>query len=236
MVITSSYYQTVYNSISPTLCVGGSQIAATHELRNLGSMMDSTMSLRNHIISIKRSMFFHIRSIGNIRRYLDQTSCIKAVLAFVLSRLDYANALLLGQSLTAIHGLQVAQNTAARLVTGTPKSVHITPVLKELYWLPVHQRIRHKVACLTYKALNCPQAPEYMQDMLASYTVTRALRSGAATSRLAVPRTQNAFGDRAFSVAAPILWNSMPSSLHTCPTFQSFKRALKTYLFVEHYH
>jgi hypothetical protein len=235
MVITSSYYKSAFDSINPSICVGGVHISATPALRNLGSVMDSTMSLRGHIISIKKSMFFHIRSIGNIRRYLNQASCIKAVLAFVLSRLDYANVLLLGQSLSAIHGLQVAQNTAARLVTGTPRTSHITPVLKELHWLPVHQRIRHKAACLTYKALNCTEAPDYMQDMFVRYTVTRALRSGAATSRLVVPRTQNSFGDRAFSVAAPTLWNALPACLHACLTFQSFKRALKTYLFVEHY-
>ena len=193
------------------------------------------MSMRSHITSIKKSMLFHIRSIGNIRRYLDETSCIKAVLAFVLSRLDYTNALLLGQSVSAIHGLQVAQNTAASLITRTPRIAHITPVLKELHWLPVHQRIRHKAACLTYKTLNSPEAPVYMQDMLSCYTVTRTLRSGAATSRLAVPRTRNSFGDRAFSVAAPILWNSLPASLHACLTIQSFKRALKTHLFVEYY-
>jgi len=41
--------------------------------------------------------------------------------------------------------LQAAQNAAARLVTGTKKFDHITPVLRDLHWLPVRQRIKYKL-------------------------------------------------------------------------------------------
>ena len=180
-------------------------------------------------------MFFHIRSIGKIRRYLNQDSCTKAVLAFVLSRLDYANALLLGQSRSAIQGLQVAQNTAARLISRTPRTAHITPILEDLHWLPVYQRIKYKAACLTYKALHHPDAPQYMQEMFSRHTTSRALRSGAAASRLAVPRAYHSYGDRAFSIAAPVVWNSLQDKLLESTSLYAFKKALKTVLFMEHF-
>jgi len=46
-----------------------------------------------------------------------------------------------------------------------------------------------------------------------------------------VPRTKTKFGDRAFSVASPTVWNSLPESATSAETLSSFKRKLKTYLF-----
>ena len=44
--------------------------------------------------------------------------------------------------------LQSVQNAAARLVTGTRRCDHITPVLRLLHWLPVRQRLDFKVNVL----------------------------------------------------------------------------------------
>ena len=43
---------------------------------------------------------------------------------------------------------------AARLVTGTRRCDHITPLLRQLHWLPVRQRVNLKLALLVYKALH----------------------------------------------------------------------------------
>ena len=45
-------------------------------------------------------------------------------------------------------------NNSARLLTCTDSKDHITPVLKELHWLPVEARINDEISLLTYKALN----------------------------------------------------------------------------------
>ncbi len=47
-----------------------------------------------------------------------------------------------------------------------------------------------------------------------------------------VPRSRlKCRGDRAFSVAAPRLWNALPLSIRSSPTLGVFQSALKTYLF-----
>ena len=53
------------------------------------------------------------------------------------------------------------QNDAARLITRTGKREHITPVLRELHWLPVPQRIDFKLGVFVYKALH-GQLPQYL--------------------------------------------------------------------------
>jgi len=47
--------------------------------------------------------------------------------------------------------------------------------------------------------------------------------------RVYIQRTK--FGDRAFSVAGPTVWNSLLESVRSAETLASFKRKLKTYVF-----
>ncbi len=58
-----------------------------------------------------------------------------AIHAFITSRLDYCNLLYLGLPKSSLNRLQLVQNAAARLITGTRKREHITPVLASLHWL-----------------------------------------------------------------------------------------------------
>ncbi len=51
--------------------------------------------------------------------------------AHVTSKLDYCHALLYGLSDKILYKVQKAQNAATRVVTGTNKFEHITPVLNE---------------------------------------------------------------------------------------------------------
>ena len=63
------------------------------------------------------------------------------------SRLAYCNALLHGLPNTLLRKLQSVQNATARLITGTRRCDHITPVLRELHWLPIRERVKFKLAC-----------------------------------------------------------------------------------------
>ena len=130
-----------------------------------------------------------------------------------------------------ISSLQSVQNTAARIVTLTRKFDHITPVLIQLHWLPVHFRILFKILFLVYKALN-GMAPLYFTELVSYRTCSRTLRSTATDQKLlAVPKSRfKTYGDKAFSVAAPKLWNELPLDLRSLDTINLFKKHLKTCL------
>ena len=122
------------------------------------------------------------------------------------------------------------QNSAARLVKRVKRTDYITPHLLELHWLPVFHRVKFKLLLLTYKDLN-GLAPVYISDLLSYYQPSRALRS-ADLSLLDVPATRPiTCGDRAFSVAAPKVWNGLPQYLRKSTSLTSFKSQLKTFLF-----
>ena len=188
----------------------------------------------SQINSISKSGTFALRNIGRISKYLSPADHEKLVHAFITSRLDSWNSLLFGLPVTHLNKLQRLQNSAARLITRTKKDQHITPVLHSLHWLPVTSRITYKLLLITYKALN-GLAPSYITELLHSYQPKRTLRSSNAQLLTVPPSRTCCYGDRAFSVCSPKLWNSLPLHVKTSGTLSIFKSRLKTFLFISYY-
>ena len=85
--------------------------------------------------------------------------------AMITSRIDYCNSLLCGLPDNSLNKLQRVQNAAARLITGTAKFSHITPVLRTLHWLPIKQRVQFKMLILVFKPIN-GLAPNYITNLV----------------------------------------------------------------------
>ena len=153
--------------------------------------------------------------------------------SFISCRLDYCNSLLFGISNEQLQRLQSVQNAAARLVTGTRRFDHITPVLVGLHWLPVRYRVSCKLATVVYKCLH-GQAPPYLAADCVSVTGRQTVLRSADSTTLVIPRTRTRLGDRAFSVAGPRTWNSLPACIRDMSlTYRQFCKRLKTYMFSE---
>jgi len=153
------------------------------------------------------------------------------VQAFITSRLDWCNALHYGISDELMRRLQSAQNAATRLITGTRRCDHISPVLRQLHRLPVRQRINYKIATLVQSLSG--HVPSYLADDCRLVTDAGVRRLCSADIRtLVVGRTQSSFGDRTFAAAASRLWNSLPSDIRQPDmSYRLFRWSLKTFLF-----
>ncbi len=90
-------------------------------VKNLGVILDSNLSLENHISNVTKTAFFHLRNISKLRNMLSVSDAEKLVHAFMTSRLDYCNALLGGCPASSINKLQIVQNAAARVLTRSRK-------------------------------------------------------------------------------------------------------------------
>ncbi len=213
--------------------IGEQLIEQAPKVKNLGVIFDPRLTMEKHISMVCRTANMHIRNIGQIRKYLTVDAAKALVHSLVISRLDYCNVLLHKLPKTQLHRLQRVQNKGARVITRTPRRDHITPILKDLHWLPVMQRIEYKVALHTFKALN-GLSPIYLQQLVTPYHPPRSLRSGE-QNLLCVKKAKSGYGSRAFSVAAPHVWNNLPLDLRMCTELPMFKKSLKTFLFLQAY-
>ena len=212
------------------ITIDGNVICPSSYVRNLGICQDNSLTMEKHIATVSRSCYHQIRSISRIRKYITTDACRTLVQSNVTSRLDYCNVLLHNLPDFLLNRLQLVQNTCARLVTGTSRRDHITPVLIELHWLPVEYRSTYKVLLYTYKAQH-GQAPRYISNLIEKYHPTRSLRS-ATKSLLKEPSCRTTtYGSRSFCVSAPRLWNSLPQHIRQTKTLANFKKLLKTHLF-----
>ena len=205
-------------------------LICANEVRNLGVLFDSDLNFSKHFSNITRTAICQIRNIAKIRSFISFTDAQTLIHAFVTNHLDYCNSLFSGLPKSSINRLQLIQNTAARVLTKTRKSDHITPVLRSLHWLPVPFRINFKIVLFVFKSLN-GLAPVYIFNLLSPHNPPRNLRS--ANKLLLDPPSTNLVteGDRAFAATAPFLWNQLPLVIKRATSVPIFKTLLKTHYF-----
>ena len=124
-----------------------------------------------------------------------------------MRKVDYCNSVLAGLPVTLLQRLQSVLNVAARLVYSARKSERISPLLRELHWLRVPERIQFRLCVLTHLCLN-GTAPQYLAESLqktADVDVRRRLRSAATSTLIASSTRRSTLGDRAFPVECSII-------------------------------
>ena len=213
----------------PSIVFHHNKLSPVDALRNLGVVFDPDLSHKKHVTKICQTSFLYIRQLRQIREYLDLNSSKTLANALVISRLDYCNSLLFGLPNSTLHRLQLIQNSLARAtVPQTKRYDHITPILKQLHWLPVLKRIEYKIAMTTFNVLTNKQ-PVYLAELLVP--VKNSARRSSNKNLLVAPLIKSANGRRSFSFAAPTVWNSLPQHIRDCKTTATFKKCLKTFLF-----
>ena len=223
-------YQQRSKIVDSTVSFCGKPLTPSSHARNLGVVLESDLSLDRHISNVCRSSYHHIRQLRQVRSSLDRNSSILLANALVSSKLDYCNSLFYNLPNNSLGRLQRVQNSLARVVVpSTKRCHHISPVLANLHWLPVKQRIDFKIATITFKTLQNKQ-PYYLSELLHPYIPNRSLRSSD-KHLLHVPLVKTALGRRSFSCAAPFIWNTLPLSLRTAESLSTFTSHLKTFLF-----
>ena len=224
---TKSQIKKLSNPISITL--SDTNFQPKSDVENLGVIMDTNMTMQKQINRITSTCYYHIRKISKVRKYLNIDAARSLINAYVISRMDYGNALLAELPAYLIKKLQRVQNYAARVINRTGWRDSISRQLKDLHWLPVKQRIEYKVILTVYKSLN-NLAPGYLKNLLKYRQTVRTLRSSN-RQYLFVKRYRTRYGARTFSYIGPKLWNQLPLSLRKTDSLPKFKTMLKTHLF-----
>ena len=219
------------------LMVCGQSVTPMVKVRDLGVFIDRELTMEAHVSNTVRGCMYQLRQLRSVKRSLTLDSWRALATAFV-SRIDYCNGVLYGVASGEVQRFQMVLNVAARLVVGTGKFSHVTPILRDvLHWLPVQHRISYKIAILARDCIH-GIGPAYFGDVCVPVTAAPGrnnLRS--ATRGDSDPSNTNKIGRTEFPyLYAPTVWNSLPYSLkHSATSREHFRKELKTYLFRKTY-
>ena len=101
--------------------------------------------MHEHISRTASTCFCRRRWLRQLRGSISQAIMQRLVSAFVLSRLDCCNAVLVGIASSSLAPLQRVVHAAVRTVTGLDPNAHINGKTMELHWPPIYYRIKYKL-------------------------------------------------------------------------------------------
>jgi hypothetical protein len=189
--------------------VGDVDIISSPVVRNLGCLLDSSLTMEKHISAVCKSSFSYLRLISKIRKYLNVKNALLLVNALAISRINYCSSIFIGVSKKQLAKLDRIQRYGIRLVEKLRKTDGVTQALQHHEWLTVIERAEKRLLNIALTAV-CKGVPIGLASFLTVHAPSqRPLRSHS-RGQLVVPRSNSAYGDRAFSITAPKMINSLP--------------------------
>ena len=215
------------------ICICSTLVQPAATVQNLGVFIDADVGMKAHIAATVRSCFAALLLLRSVRRCLPHQALLTLIRALVVSKVDYCFRCW-PVSPVILDRLQSVLNAGARLIFSARWSDHITPLLHDLHWLQVPERIQFRLCVLAFRCLH-GTAPTYLAESLQRTTPVEGRRHGhlrsADTMLLTVPPTQRStLGDRSFPAAAARSWNRLPASIRNVSSVATFRRRLKNHL------
>ena len=113
-----------------TITVGEQQQLQSCSVRDLGVIYDQHLNMSQHVHSVCRTGYYHLKNIGRIRRYLTLDATKTLVHALVTSILDYCNSLLYGYQRIILRRCNIYR-MLARVSTQEPVAAHTSLLFKK---------------------------------------------------------------------------------------------------------
>ena len=194
----------------------------------LGAKFNENLSLTTFIQKKRQVCFFHLKNFYHIRNSLPVKTRILLVHNFILSKLDYCNALLANAKKGELDLLQKIMNSAVRFIYDLKWDEHTTPYLKKLHFLPVAFRVHFKLCILAYKIVY-GEAPLYLTEMYETYipTTTIQLRIGSGRDQLMLVPADGFMPNKCVFYILMDKWNKLPYALRKVECYAVFKQRLK---------
>ena len=201
------------------------KIIPSKSAKNLGVTMDCSLTYDEHVTQVTSKCIGSLCQINRVKYLFDRRTLITIINSLVFSKLFYCSSVWANTTKKNIELLQTVQNFAARIVSGTRKFDHVTPILKQLQWLPIIKQLAVRDATMVFKCLN-GLAPPYLCQRFKTRSEVHNCNTRN-RDRLHIPLRRTAAGQRAFTFRGQKLWNSLPDEFQSITNLDVFKVKIK---------
>ena len=174
----------------------GKEIVPTAFAKDLGVILDSCLTYNDHIASTVSSCMARLGQINRVKHAFDTTTLTIMINALVFIKLYYCCNVWSNTSEHNLNRIQGVQNFAARIVSGSKKYDHISPILKDLRWLPVRQQLYFRHAIMAFKCMTGCAPDSLFSKYVERATITK--RTTRNSQMLNIPLYKTATGQRTF--------------------------------------
>ena len=108
-----------------TIKIGSEGIPNVPAVRNFGYVFDSQLKNTAHINKLTATLFSTLKKIAHIRYLFDQDTTKILVQSLIMSKLDYCNSILAGNTDYNIKKLKTIQNASAELSSNWENMTHL---------------------------------------------------------------------------------------------------------------
>ena len=208
-----------------TLSVHGAIITESQRVKNLGLVLDKTLSFENHIDQIVGKCTGQLLGLHHARHRLPRDTLKPLVSSLVLSLLRYCITVYGSCSAQRMHRIQKVINFGARVVTGRRKHDRISDAVHDLGWLPARELGTYHSLCLLKRVLLTGEPAGLKRQLLARRDLRD--RTTRQDRNLSLPRIRTETGKRSFLYRAVSAYNRLPQAARD-GSLARFKRSLKT--------
>ena len=210
---------------NPSISFLGTTLKPVTSAKDLGVILDPHLTYDHHISKTVSSCFSKLYQINRVKESFDNDTLKLLISSLVFSKMQYCSIVWPNTSTENINKLQSIQNFASKIVTNSRKFDQVTPLLRQLNWLPVKQLLYYRDCVLTYKCLN-GLAPKYLVD---KFTKCSSIHVRHTHNRdlLYIPLYKTATGQRTFTYRGTSIWNNLDTDLKKCGSLQTFKETIE---------
>ena len=200
--------------------------SAYYELKgDLGVILDPHLTYDHHISKTVSSCFSKLHQINRVKKNFDKETLKQVITSLVFSKMLYCSTVWSNTSTQNINKLRSIQNFASKIVTNSRKFDHVTPLHRQLTWLPVKQLLYYRDSVLTYKCFK-GLARKHLVDKFTKRSSIKA-RHNRKRDLLHITLYRTATGQRTFAYRGTSIWNNLDNDIKQCVSLQSFKQAIK---------
>ena len=203
-------------------------------LKVLGMKIDSHLTWRNHASQIRSRATNAIRNIARTNNFLPQTSRVILTNALVVPHFNYGDIIYDGCTADVKEELERSQNYAAKAILGRTKRSSSTTALKDLKWIPLHQRRKIHQCVFVYKAIhniNSHHATSAILDLLPLHSHSTRHKEAKTLNSW---QHSLSLTERSTIFKSTHVWNSIPREIRSTESMGTFKDKLQKYFIAKY--